>query len=134
MRIELLSTDAFEGYHSAEMSEAAKTSYNNAWTHNGEHSTAMFFAWTNKSGVVVFRLTASNATESNVQNSYMDKIMNSQEKVSKQTNYRSVNHVAVTANICERVFSRSKIIANDQRGNMDPSPIALRERIAIALL
>ena len=29
--------------------------------------------------------------------------------------------MAITANICERVFSRSKIIANDQRGSMDPS-------------
>ena len=49
--------------------------------------------------------------------------MNTQKKVSKQSNYRSVNHVAITANICERVFSRSKIIANDQRGSMDPSTL-----------
>ena len=49
--------------------------------------------------------------------------MNTQKKVSKNGNYRSVNHVAVTANICERIFSRSKIIANDQRGSMDPSTL-----------
>ena len=49
--------------------------------------------------------------------------MNTQKKVSKQSNYRSVNHVAVTANICERVFSRAKIITNDQRGSMDPSTL-----------
>ena len=36
-----------------------------------------------------------------------------------QSNYRSVNHVEV----CERVFSRSKIIADDQRGSMDPSTL-----------
>ena len=30
--------------------------YFDGWTHNGEHYTAMFAAWTNKSGGVVFRL------------------------------------------------------------------------------
>ena len=66
---------------------------------------------------------ASTTTESTAQNSYMDKIMNTQKKVSKLRNYRPVNHVSATAIICERLVSRSKIIADDLRGSMDPSTL-----------
>ena len=54
-------------------------------------------------------------------NSYVDKVIHNQPKTQKNSNYRSVNHVPSTSCICERVFSRGKLVLTDLRGSMDPS-------------
>ena len=32
-----------------------------------------------------------------------------------RSNYRSLKHVAATSNVCERLFSRAKLVARDQQ-------------------
>ena len=51
----------------------------------------------------------------------MDKVIYNQPKQLKTSNYRFVNHGCSTSCICERVFSRGKLILTDLRGSMDPS-------------
>ena len=34
-----------------------------------------------------------------------------------------MNHVSATANVCERLLSRGKLIYTDQRGSLDPSTL-----------
>ena len=53
--------------------------------------------------------------------SYVDRVIHNQPKAQKSSNYRSVNHVSSTSCICERVFSRGKLVLTDLRGSMDPS-------------
>lgn len=75
-----------------------------------------------KKAISVFRLDATTVVDEHVSSGgFMDKVFAKQAKVQKHSNYRCVNHVSPTSNICERVFSRGKLIFTDQRGSMDPS-------------
>ena len=78
-----------------------------------------------KEALSVFKVdvTTTSSVNDNVNtlNSYVDRVIHNQPKVQKSSNYRSVNHVSSTSCICERVFSRGKLVLTDLRGSLDPS-------------
>lgn len=47
------------------------------------------------------------------------------ESTSSRMPYRSLKHVSPTSNICERLFSRAKLIARDHRKHMSPYHLEL---------
>ena len=78
-----------------------------------------------KDALSVFKVDVTSTTSASDDihplNSYVDKVIHNQPKQLKTSNYRSVNHVCSTSCICERVFSRGKLVLTDLRGSMDPS-------------
>ena len=87
----------------------------------------LFFQHTGleKDALSVFKVDVTSTTSASDDihplNSYVDKVIHNQPKQLKTSNYRSVNHVCSTSCICERVFSRGKLVLTDLRGSMDPS-------------
>jgi len=69
--------------------------------------------------------SVSSSSSSNwIQNAVLDsEVSDNSDKISSR--YRRFDHVSVTSNVVERLFSRAKIIMNPYRKHMDPFHLEL---------
>ena len=68
----------------------------------------------------------SAATDVTISNSYLQKLLQTQDAQNRRkvaAQYESTAHVCPTSNICERLFSRAKIVMRPHRRLMDPSTL-----------